>query len=216
MRLRILRRATHRARPEPLDRRTLVGVDRLHVQVLADELVVVLGVRDRRLEQLAPVARDRTRRVSEDSSRLLDALSADVVAHQPRLARRRAHVLRLGAHDRRRQRRIALRRGAGASARASAPPRPRRPRRARRRRRAAWPPRSASASCSSASSSSESSSGRSDSPSASSSASSSTSVGLLGLMSSAVGSTSSASGAEVASGSEALARRGLRLARRSP
>ena len=87
VRLRILRRATHRARPEPLDRRTLVGVDRLDVQVLADELVVVLGVRDRGLEQLAPVPRDRTRRVSEDSSRLLDALPADVVAHEPRLAR---------------------------------------------------------------------------------------------------------------------------------
>jgi hypothetical protein len=41
------RRAAHRARPEPLDRRTLVGVHRLDVQVLANELVVVLGVRDR-------------------------------------------------------------------------------------------------------------------------------------------------------------------------
>ncbi len=41
------RRATHRARPEPLDRRTLVGVHRLDVQVLANELVIVLGVRDR-------------------------------------------------------------------------------------------------------------------------------------------------------------------------
>ena len=42
-----LGRASHRARPEPLDRRTVVGSDRLHVQVLAYELMVVLGVRDR-------------------------------------------------------------------------------------------------------------------------------------------------------------------------
>ncbi len=122
VRLRILRRASHRARSEPLDRRTLVGVHRLDVEVLADELVVVLGVRDRRLEQLAPVARDRTRRESEDSSRLLDPLAADVVAHQSRLARRRTHVLRLRANDRRRQARVALRlrRRVGAAAGGSA------------------------------------------------------------------------------------------------
>src|SRR5579875_574477 len=96
------RGATHRARAEALDRRTLVGVRRLDDEVLADELMVVLGVGDRRLEQLAPVTGDRPRRDSEDSSRLLHRLAADVVAHEPRLTRARAHVLRLRAHDRRR------------------------------------------------------------------------------------------------------------------
>src|SRR6202020_1775603 len=93
-------RATHRARPEPFDRRTLIGMHCLDVQVLADELVIVLGVRYRRLEQLAPVARDRPRRKSEDSSRLLDRFAADVVTHQSRLARRRPDVLGLRPDDR--------------------------------------------------------------------------------------------------------------------
>src|SRR6202042_2015880 len=93
-------RATHRARPEPFDRRTLIGMHCLDVQVLADELGVVLGVRYRRLEQLAPVARDRPRRKSEDSSRLLDRFAADVVTHQSRLARRRPDVLGLRPDDR--------------------------------------------------------------------------------------------------------------------
>src|SRR5437588_2632235 len=91
-------RATHRAWPEPLDRWTLVGMNRLDVQVLANELVVVLGVRDRGLEQLAPIPRDRTRRQSEDSSRFLNRLPADVVAHQPRLPRGRANVFGLRPH----------------------------------------------------------------------------------------------------------------------
>src|SRR3984957_3471223 len=93
-------RETHRARPEPFDRRTLIGMHCLDVQVLADELVIVLGVRYRRLEQLAPVARDRPRRKSEDSSRLLDRFAADVVTHQSRLARRRPDVLGLRPDDR--------------------------------------------------------------------------------------------------------------------
>src|SRR5947209_20512027 len=80
-------RAAHRARPEPPDGRTLIRMDGLHVEVLADELVVVLGVGDRGLQQLAPVARDRPRRMSEDSSRLLDALSPQVIANQPGLTR---------------------------------------------------------------------------------------------------------------------------------
>src|SRR5205085_10740976 len=97
------------ARPVALDRRTLVGMDRLDVQVLADELVVVLRVCDRRLEQLAPVPCDRARRVSQDSSRLFDALAADVVAYQPRLARAGADVFGLRSYDGRREARIAIR-----------------------------------------------------------------------------------------------------------
>src|ERR1700733_16048852 len=79
--------AAHRARPEPLDRRTLVGVHRLDKQVLAHELVIVLGVRDGGFEQLAPILRDRAWRECQDSSRLLHGLPADVVAHQASLAR---------------------------------------------------------------------------------------------------------------------------------
>jgi hypothetical protein len=52
--------------PEPLDRGALVGMDRLDVQVLTDQVVVVFRIRDRGFEQLAPVTRDRTRRGSED------------------------------------------------------------------------------------------------------------------------------------------------------
>ena len=86
------RRATLRTRLKALDRRSLVGVHRLDVQVLADELVVVLGVRDCRLKQLAPVASDRPRRDSEDSSRIDDRLAAKLVTARaapcgPRIAR---------------------------------------------------------------------------------------------------------------------------------
>src|SRR5580658_8884427 len=77
-----LGRAPHGTRTEPLDRRTLIGVHRLDDQILADELMIVLGIRDRRLEQLAPVTSDRTRRVSEDSACILNALATDVVADQ--------------------------------------------------------------------------------------------------------------------------------------
>src|ERR1700750_1944815 len=79
------RGAPLRARLEPLDGRTLISLHGLDDEVLADELVVVLGIGDRGLEQLAPIARDRTRRDSEDSSRILDRLAAELVADQPRL-----------------------------------------------------------------------------------------------------------------------------------
>src|SRR5215208_1966282 len=91
------RRTAHRARPEALERRTLVGVRRLDEQVLAVELVVVLGVRDGRLEHLAPVARHGAGREREDRARLLDRLATDVVADEASLAGRRADVLRVGA-----------------------------------------------------------------------------------------------------------------------
>src|SRR5215212_11934078 len=80
------RRAAHRARAEALQGRPFVGVRRLDEQVLAVELVVVLGVGDRGLEHLAPVARDGAGREREDRARLLDRLAADVVADETRLA----------------------------------------------------------------------------------------------------------------------------------
>src|SRR4051794_10367508 len=93
------RRAAHRAGAEALERRALVGEGGQDLQVVADELVVVLGVGHRRLEQLAPVAGHGARRVSEDRARLVDGLAADVRAHHAGLARGGAHVLGLGADD---------------------------------------------------------------------------------------------------------------------
>src|ERR1700754_1266358 len=89
------RGAAHGAWPVTLERRPLIGVDVLDAQVFAHELVVVLGVGDRGLEQLAPGLRGVTGREGEDRPRLHHVLAADVVAHQPRLAGGRAHVLGL-------------------------------------------------------------------------------------------------------------------------
>src|SRR5215218_8527868 len=91
------RRAAHGPRAVALERRPLVGEDGGDAQVLAHELVVVLGVGDRRLQQLAPGLRRGTRREGEDRAGLGDVLAADVVAHQPRLAGGGTHVLGLSA-----------------------------------------------------------------------------------------------------------------------
>src|SRR4051812_39793252 len=93
------RRAPHGARAEALERRALVGEGGEDAQVVADELVVVLGVGHRGLEQLAPIAGRRARREGEDGARLVDRLAADVVTDQAGLASRRAHVARLRTHD---------------------------------------------------------------------------------------------------------------------
>src|SRR5919206_842634 len=93
------RRAAHGARAEALERGALVGVRGEDAQVVADQLVVVLRVGYGGLQQLAPVVRDGARRVREDRARLRHRLAAYVVAHEARLARGRAHVLRLRAHD---------------------------------------------------------------------------------------------------------------------
>src|SRR3954469_3863417 len=87
------RRAAHGPRTEALEGRALVGGDGQDPQVVAEQLVVVLGVGDGGLQQLAPVLGDRARRVREDRARLDDGLAADVVADQPRLARGGADVL---------------------------------------------------------------------------------------------------------------------------
>src|SRR4051812_32995068 len=84
------RGAPHGARAEALEGRALVGVNGQDPQVVAEQLVVVLGVGDRRLEQLAPVLGRRARGVREDGARLRHGLAADVVADEPRLARARA------------------------------------------------------------------------------------------------------------------------------
>src|SRR4051812_43667562 len=92
------RRASERARAVALQRRTLVHDDLAHAKLVGDQLVVVLSVGDRRLQQLQHVARRGARGVLEDRPRLAHVLAADVVDHEARLARRAAHVLGARAH----------------------------------------------------------------------------------------------------------------------
>src|SRR4051812_39044900 len=87
------RRASERARAVALQRRTLVHEDLGHAKLVGDQLVVVLCVGDRRVQQLQHVARCGARGVLEDRPRLAHVLAADVVDHEARLARRAAHVL---------------------------------------------------------------------------------------------------------------------------
>src|SRR5215213_9076833 len=94
-----LGRATERPGPEALDGRPLVHVGAVDGELVRAELVGGLRVGHRGVEELEDVVRDRARRVQQDRLRLLDALAADVVHHEPRLARRAAHVASAGAHD---------------------------------------------------------------------------------------------------------------------
>src|SRR6185295_11969028 len=93
------RRAAHGARAVALQRRPLVGGHGCDPQLVADQLVVVLGVGDRGLEQLAPVARHVTGGEGQDGPRLEHGLAADVVAHQAGLAGRGAPALGLRADE---------------------------------------------------------------------------------------------------------------------
>src|SRR4051794_23354225 len=86
------------ARTAALQRRALVDVRPPHPELVGDEVVVVLRVGYRGVEQLEDVPRGRTRRVHEYGTRLTDVLAADVVDHEARLARGAAHVLRARAH----------------------------------------------------------------------------------------------------------------------
>src|SRR5690606_33281400 len=74
----------------------LVGIARRHVQLVGGDLVVVLGVGDGRVEDLA----DDVGRVAlaerEDLVGLGDGRAADEVEHDPRLVRRQAGVAVLG------------------------------------------------------------------------------------------------------------------------
>ena len=93
------RRASHRARTKALDRRPLVGVCLAHDEIVLEQFVIVLGVGDRRLQQLAPVTRHLTRGEGEDSACLCNGLASHVSAHHARLARRGAHVACVRPHD---------------------------------------------------------------------------------------------------------------------
>src|SRR3954468_10623961 len=91
------RGAAHGARAEALERRALVGVYGGDAEIVAEQLVVVLRVRDGRLEQLEPRLGGRARGEGENGARLDHVLAADVVADQAGLAGGRAHVLGLRA-----------------------------------------------------------------------------------------------------------------------
>jgi hypothetical protein len=79
--------------------RTVVDQHLVDTELLGQELVIVLRVRDCRLEDLQNWNCSCTRGVSEYRTRLLDRLAADVIDDQTRLARRRANVLRLRADE---------------------------------------------------------------------------------------------------------------------
>src|SRR3954451_20858282 len=94
------RGAPHGAWTEPLEGRALVGGDGQDAEVVAQQLVVVVGVGDGRVQELLPLLGDRARRVRQDGARLGNGLAADVVADQAGLAGRRADVLGVRVHDR--------------------------------------------------------------------------------------------------------------------
>src|SRR3954453_19072353 len=91
------RGAAHRTRPVALERGALVGVGLGDLQLVADELVVGLRVRDCRFENLAPVTGGRAGGEVEDRAGLGHRLAADVIAHEPGLAGGGADVASAGA-----------------------------------------------------------------------------------------------------------------------
>src|SRR3954471_11122061 len=81
------------ARTVALERWPLVYVCLADLEIVGDEVVVVLRVGDGGVQELQDVPRSRARRVHEYGTRLIDILAADVIDHEPCLARRVAHVL---------------------------------------------------------------------------------------------------------------------------
>src|SRR5215210_1504546 len=90
--------ATQRPWPETLDRRALVHEGAVDLELVGAELVGGLGVGHGGVQKLEDVGGDGARGMQQDRLRLLDALAANVVHHETRLARRGAHVASAGAH----------------------------------------------------------------------------------------------------------------------
>src|SRR2546426_1636960 len=86
-----------RARAVTLECGPLVHVRSPHHQLVGRELVVVLRVRYGGVQELQDVPRGRSRRASEYGTRLAHRLAADVLDHEPGLARSGPHVLRARA-----------------------------------------------------------------------------------------------------------------------
>src|ERR1700742_4147918 len=80
--------------------RSFVDRDRGDPHLVTDQVVVVLGVRRRRVDQLLDVASGVAGREGKQRAGLLDVQAADLVGHQARLARGDAHVFGGGTHDR--------------------------------------------------------------------------------------------------------------------
>src|SRR4051795_5609040 len=84
------------ARTVALERGPLVYICLADLEIVGDEVVVVLRVGDGGVQELQDVPRSRARRMHEYGTRLIDILAADVVDHEPCLARRMAHVTGAG------------------------------------------------------------------------------------------------------------------------
>src|SRR6188508_582190 len=84
------------ARLEALEEHAALDVDGLHLQRVDVGAVVVLGVGDRRFQQLLHQPGALLRRVGEDVDRLVDRLAADQVRDQPALLRRQSRAAQDG------------------------------------------------------------------------------------------------------------------------
>src|SRR4051812_25954533 len=80
------------ARTVALECWPLVYICLADLEIVGDEVVVVLRVGDGGVQELQDIPRSRARRVHEYGTRLIDILAADVVDHEPCLARRVTHV----------------------------------------------------------------------------------------------------------------------------
>src|SRR3954453_6829625 len=85
------------ARTVALERWPLVYICLADLEIVGDEVVVVLRVGNGGVQELQDIPRSRARRVHEYGTRLIDILAADVVDHEPCLARCVAHVAGAGA-----------------------------------------------------------------------------------------------------------------------
>src|SRR5215218_3736642 len=90
------------ARREALQRRALLDVDRLDLELVDVGAVVVLGVGDRRLERLLDDPGGALLREVEDVDRLVDLLAAHQVGDEPALVGGQANAAndRCGFHGR--------------------------------------------------------------------------------------------------------------------
>src|SRR5688572_18239857 len=95
-RLHDLRAATLGLRAEAAQERAALDADVRYFQLVDVRAVVVLGVGDRRLEELPQDDRALLRAELQDVQRLVDRFAAYLVRHQPALLGREAHAAELG------------------------------------------------------------------------------------------------------------------------
>ena len=90
------RAAAPRTWPPPLRRRALVGVGAGDEELVGGHVVVVLGVRDRRVQELLELARDRAVAQREGVARSRDVLAQDQLQDRTHLRGRRPNVSQAG------------------------------------------------------------------------------------------------------------------------